>query len=247
MVNGHTDGGSAYKLLIRYSTVVYHGTVIKALIFDFDGTILDTETPDFVSWREVFSDHGAELTVEAFALGIGTGPATFDIYAHLASLTTRTVEVEAVRAVRHLRHDALLALETVRPGIEAWIADAQRIGLKLGIASSSPSEWVEVHTRRLGLRHAFSSIRGRDHVTLTKPAPELYLAVSEALGVRPSEAIAVEYSPNGVAAAKAAGLFCIAVPNSVTVALDLTAADLYVESLEVTSLADVIAYADSVI
>src|SRR5688572_22101960 len=126
--------------------------MIRALVFDFDGVILDTETADFTSWREVFVNHGAELSMEIWSQNVGTAPGSFDIYAHLTSLTTRTVEIEAIRVVRRARNDALIAGEAIMPGVEAWLAEAQRLGLKLGIASSSPSDWVEGHLERLGLR-----------------------------------------------------------------------------------------------
>ena len=210
-------------------------------MFDFDGTILDTETPDYASWREVFTDHGVELTMEAFALGIGTVAGSFDVYGHLASLSTREVEVEAIRLTRRARNDALIADEAVRPGVQAWIEEAGRFGLKRGIASSSPVSWVEGHLQRLGLLEAFECIRCADHVTETKPSPELYLAACEGLGVSPHDAIAIEDSPNGIRAAKAAGLYCVAVPNGVTVELDLSAADFCLDSLASVSLRDVIA------
>jgi HAD superfamily hydrolase (TIGR01509 family) len=217
--------------------------VIRALVFDFDGVILDTETPDFVSWREVFVSHGVELTMDAWAQGIGTAPGSFDPYSHLASLTSVTVEVETIRSYRRARNDALIAVEVVRPGIETWLTDARSAGLALGIASSSPSEWVEGHLLRLGLREPFACIRCRDHVTHAKPAPELYLAACAGLGVQPGEAIAIEDSPNGIAAAKAAGLFCVAVPNGITSALDLSAADFFAPSLAEATLEGVIAHA----
>ena len=215
--------------------------MIRAVIFDFDGVILDTETPDFISWREVFVAHGAELTMESWAQGIGAGPGAFDVYAHLASLSTHAVEVEAIRNVRRARNDALVAGEAPMPGVEAWLDEARRLGLKTGIASSSPSEWVEGHTTRLSLRGYFDCIRCRDQVGLAKPAPELYEAVCAAVGVAAGEAMAIEDSPNGIAAAKAAGLFCLAVPNAITATLDLSAADLRVESLAAASLESVIA------
>ena len=212
------------------------------MVFDFDGVILDTETPDFVSWTEVFTDHGVELTLETWSQGIGTYPSAFDVYAHLTSLSSRTVEVEAIRLVRRARNEALIAGETIRPGVEAWIEDARRLGIKLGIASSSPVSWVEGHLQRLGLLEAFECIRCADHVTETKPSPDLYIAACEGLGVLPGDAIAIEDSPNGIAAARAAGLFCIAVPNNITVALDLSAADFYLDSLALMSIAGVIAH-----
>ena len=217
--------------------------MIRALIFDFDGVILDTETPEYTSWREVFASHGAELTMEAWSQGIGAGPGSFDVYAHLASLTTQTVEVESIRTVRRARNQELIAAEAILPGVEAWLTDAQRLGFKLGIASSSPSDWVEGHLTRLGLRQPFECLRCRDHVTHAKPSPELYVAVCQGLGVGPSEAMAIEDSPNGISAARAAGLFCVAVPNGITALLDLSQADYRLESLANVSLEGVIAHA----
>jgi HAD superfamily hydrolase (TIGR01509 family) len=211
------------------------------VVFDFDGVILDTETPDFISWQEVFVEHGVELTLETWAQGIGTYPSAFDVYAHLTSISTRAVEVETVRSFRRARNDAMIADEVIRPGIEAWLEDANRLGLKLGIASSSPVSWVEGHLGRIGLLPAFECIRCADHVKATKPSPELYLSACQGLGISPSEALAVEDSPNGIAAAKAAGLYCVAVPNGVTAMLDLTAADFCVDSLAAVSLEDAIA------
>lgn len=219
----------------------YDRDVIRAVVFDFDGVILDTETADFVSWQEVFVEHGLELSLETWSQGVGTYPSSFDVYAHLESLSARVVEIETVRTFRRARNDELIAIEVVRPGIETWLEDGRRLGVKLGIASSSPISWVEGHLERVGLLPAFECIRCADHVTQTKPSPELYLAACECLGVLPSEAIAVEDSPNGIAAAKAAGLYTIAVPNSVTVKLDLSQAHICVDSLAELSLKDAIA------
>ena len=108
------------------------------------------------------------------------------------------------------------------------------------VASSSSLGWVEGHLVRLGLREHFTGIRCRDHVKRTKPDPDVYLAALEHLGLRPSEAIAIEDSPHGVSAAKAAGLVCVAVPNEVTRPLDFSHADLVIESFEALTLDEVL-------
>ena len=105
------------------------------------------------------------------------------------------------------------------------------MGLKVGLASSSTSDWVRGHLDRLGILESFDCIRCRDHVANAKPEPDLYLSVLECLGVSASEAIAIEDSPNGVLAAKRAGLRCVAIPNSITGQLDLSQADLVLDSL----------------
>ncbi|GIF18408.1 HAD superfamily hydrolase (TIGR01509 family) [Actinoplanes tereljensis] len=202
----------------------------KAIIFDLDGTILDTETPEFVSWQEVYADHDAKLDQTVWAQGIGTDSG-FDPYAHLEALTGRTVDRPSIRAARHARFDDLIAAAEPRDGIVAWLDEAHDLGLRIGLASSSGSIWVTRFLDALGLRDRFEVLATRERVEHSKPAPDLYeLALSE-LGARPSEALAVEDSPNGVAAAKAAGLFCVAVPNPLTVDLALDAADVVLTSL----------------
>src|SRR5260370_24098872 len=106
------------------------------------------------------------------------------------------------------------------------------MGLQLGVASSSTSEWFKGHLSRLGILESFDCIRCRDDVANAKPEPDLYLAVLDRLGVGASEAIAVEDSPNGVLAAKRAGLRCVPIPNSITAQLDLRQADLLLRYLD---------------
>jgi beta-phosphoglucomutase-like phosphatase (HAD superfamily) len=113
--------------------------------------------------------------------------------------------------------------------------------LKIGLASSSPCEWVEGHLERLGLRPYFESIIASDDVVLTKPDPALYTSACAALGVEPGRAVALEDSPNGALAAKRAGLHCVAVPNELTKFLPFPAVDLRLDSLAEMSLDDLLA------
>jgi beta-phosphoglucomutase-like phosphatase (HAD superfamily) len=115
-----------------------------------------------------------------------------------------------------------------------------RKGLPVGIASSSPPDWVEGHLERIQLRDRFAHLACHTLGIAAKPAPDLYRAACNALSVAPEDAIAVEDSPNGVTAAKRAGLFCVAVPNAVTARLDLSEADLVVPSLAACSFDDVV-------
>jgi len=119
----------------------------------------------------------------------------------------------------------------VLPGIVEYLEDADRLGLRVGIASSSSRNWVLGHLERLGLSDRWECIRCWGDVERAKPWPDLYLAVLDHLGVPPSEALAFEDSPNGIAAAKAAGMICVAVPNPLTDALDLSKADVRLGSL----------------
>jgi HAD superfamily hydrolase (TIGR01509 family) len=115
--------------------------------------------------------------------------------------------------------------------VEQYLQDARRLGLKIGLASSSSCAWVTGHLRRLGLLDYFDCICARDDVRLTKPDPQLYTLAASRLEVDPGEAVAIEDSPNGILAAKRAGLHCLAVPNELTRQLSLDQADLCVESL----------------
>jgi HAD superfamily hydrolase (TIGR01509 family) len=129
------------------------------------------------------------------------------------------------------RHRELVEAEAILPGVEDYLREAARSGLRIGLASSSSRDWVLGHLGRLSLDGKCDCIRCWGDVERAKPAPDLYLAVLESLEVAPQEAIALEDSPNGVAAAKAAGVWCVAVPNKLTSGLDLSLADLQLSSL----------------
>ena len=207
--------------------------MIRALFFDFDGLILDTEYPEFQSWEEVFAAHGCTLGVAEWSAGIGRSvyAQSFDPYAHLEAQLRRPVERATLRDARRKRYAEPVAAQATRPGVDAYVADARRLGLKLGVASSGTGDWVGGHLYRLGLMAHFDCVRCAEDVTRAKPDPELYRSVLRALALTPDEAIAIEDSPNGVRAAKAAGLFCVAVPNPLTRRLPLDHADLRLASL----------------
>ena len=204
--------------------------MIRAIVFDFDGLILDTELPEFQSWQDLYQAHGCTLPFAIWATCIGTTEA-FDPYAYLEEQLGRAVDREAVRLQQRQQCDALIAAQAVLPGVHDYIAEARRLGLQLGVASSSSRAWVSGHLTRLDLHQHFVCITCRDDVPRTKPDPALYQAALAALGVRPEEAIALEDSPNGILAAKRAGLFCVAVPNVLTCQLPLHHADLQIPSL----------------
>jgi HAD superfamily hydrolase (TIGR01509 family) len=220
--------------------------VIGAVIFDFDGLILDTELPAFRAWSEAYRQAGVTpLTVEEWSGQLGTvGP--MDPLAELAAraagsgLPLEPTTLRLLGEQRRARREQLVARESVRPGIEDWLGAARAAGMPVGVASSSPRDWVERHLGRLGLLGRFGAIAcfGDRPGLAPKPAPDLYLDACRALGVAPASALAVEDSPNGVRAAKSAGLACVAVPNELTRLLDLGHADLVVASLSAVSLAE---------
>jgi HAD superfamily hydrolase (TIGR01509 family) len=134
----------------------------------------------------------------------------------------------------------MILANKVLPGVVERIDEAKAMGLKLGVASSSTVDWVRGHLVRLGIFDRFDCVRCRDDVANAKPEPDLYLAVLECLGVDASEALAIEDSPNGVLAAKRAGMRSVAIPNSITARLDLGQADVLLGSLAEVTLAELL-------
>jgi HAD superfamily hydrolase (TIGR01509 family) len=212
--------------------------MIKALIFDFDGLILDTETSEFQSWQEIFADHGCDLPFPVWAESIGAAVHSFNPYEFLEKQIRRPLQRDEIRARHRRRWFALLEAQDALPGVREYIAQAAGMGLKLGLASSSRHPWVDGHLTRLGLKECFAAIVCADDVAEAKPAPDLYLLALRRLNIAAGRAVAFEDSPNGARAAKAAGIFCVAVPNALTRQLSLDHADLRLASLAVMPLAE---------
>jgi len=205
--------------------------MIRALIFDFDGLILDTEGPIYRAWVEIYHELGADLPLSAWEVWVGGSPDGFDPCGYLETQLGRAVDRETLTERARKREEELILLESALPGVEGYIADAGRLGLKLGVASSSDCPWVYRHLERLGLRDQFDSIKCAEDVKNVKPSPDLYLAVLDELGVGPEEAIALEDSPHGITSAQAAGLICVVVPNPLTSQMPTDHADLELDSL----------------
>jgi HAD superfamily hydrolase (TIGR01509 family) len=206
---------------------------IGGLLFDFDGLLIDTETPSRRAYEELYRDHGHELPLDRWATLVGTIGAEFDPDEHLEQLVGRPLDRERLAARRRARELALCDLEDLRPGIEDYVAGAEDRGLLTAIVSSSSQEWIARHLERLGRAGRWDAIVAADgNVSRAKPQPTLYLEALDVLGLGPHEAIAFEDSLNGVRAAKAAGIFCVAVPNPITKSFALDEADLLLESLE---------------
>jgi HAD superfamily hydrolase (TIGR01509 family) len=211
--------------------------VIRALVFDYDGLIADTEAPEFQAWSEVWSAHGHELTLHEWSAAIGTVDG-FDPLHELGARVGPSFDRDAANDRRRTRHRELMEGLAPLPGVVELLRAAHAAGLKTAVASSSPPWWVQQGLEGFGLVDAFAAVRAYDGTRPAKPAPDLYLAACDAVGVAPRDAVAFEDSPNGIAAAKAAGLWCVAVPHDLTRHLDLSAADVVVDSLAEVTLED---------
>jgi HAD superfamily hydrolase (TIGR01509 family) len=205
--------------------------MIRALIFDFDGLILDTETPVFRSWQEFYASYGGSLDYTQWAQVVGTISTEADHFARLEAQIGYALDMKTLGPQRRQRESELIQSQPILPGVQEYLVEARMRGFKVGMASSSACQWVVGHLERLDLLKYFDSVRARDDVEQVKPAPELFLTVLEDLGAQPQEAVAFEDSPNGVRAAKAAGLMCVAVPNQITRQYSLAQADLLLDSL----------------
>ena len=217
--------------------------MIQALIFDFDGLILDTETPEFHCWQNLYREHGFELPLEQWGSIIGgNGHSDFDVAEHLSHLSQGRLDSASLRARNRLESHNIIMAQGPLPGVMEYLKDAKRLGLKLAIASSSSHSWVDTHARRIGVFDYFDHVIAADDVGLgrTKPNPDLFLTALSRLRVLKEAAIVFEDSPNGVKAANRAGIFVVAVPNSVTSTLTLEGADLVLESLADLSLSQLL-------
>jgi HAD superfamily hydrolase (TIGR01509 family) len=203
---------------------------LRALLFDFDGLILDTETPELVSWQELWAEHGQRFPVEHFLSEIGT-VGGYGAFPALEALTG-PLDRAAVGARRSARKLALIEIEELRPGVIDYLEQARARGIATAIVSSSSRGWIDAHLSRLERAEQFDVIVTGDHDRERgKPLPTLYLEALAELGIGPGEAVAFEDSPNGIRAATSAAIFCVAVPNGVTASLALDEADLLVGSL----------------
>ena len=208
----------------------------KAIIFDFDGLIVDTEVPEYEAWLSIFRSYGVDLPLSVWTPHIGGGSDDFNTYDHLAELVGKPIDRDEVRRRKRAAFAKLFEQAVPLPGVEDYIASARERGMRIGIASSSPRRWVDPKLEQLGLADTFDTVVCADDVGSSKPNPASYLKALADLGVTPDEALALEDSPTGVQGAKNAGLLCVAVPGALTRDRSYDHADLRLESLADMSL-----------
>ena len=205
---------------------------MRALIFDFDGLIVDTESAIYQAWRELYQHHGHELPLATYVQCVGSTFGHYDPMAALEQLTGSPVAWQEVLPRKDARIRELQYGLTTMPGIRALLAEASREGLPCAVASSSHRVHVKGWLDRMEIADAFAAILTRDDVARAKPAPDLFLAAAAALGLEPSETLVLEDSANGLRAAIAAGAPCVIVPSPVTAGSDFAGAAGIIESLE---------------
>lgn len=215
--------------------------MVDTLIFDFDGVIIDTESVEYATWQEIYNEFNVSMDIEQWEGIIGGGVEWFDPLENLESLIGPIDDKIAIVERRRRRVYEIIDSTPLLPGVENYIYDAREMGLKIGLASSSTSDWIERHLEDRGLLPYFDAIATRDEVSMVKPDPELYLKVIAKLDSNPIHTLAIEDSVNGLAAAKAAGLWCVVVPNPMTADMDFRKADLELESLKNLSLKQLLA------
>jgi HAD superfamily hydrolase (TIGR01509 family) len=214
-------------------------TFPRAVLFDFDGTLWDSEAAVFGVFRELYRKHGHELTLRTWSAAIGTFGG-FDPYASLNELEGGELDVEEVAARTEQRVREAVRDVPLRPGVEDVLRQLDDAGVPRALVSSDRTEWLVTNLERLGCPDGWAAMVCADgDATRAKPKPHLYEAALELLDVPAPRTFAVEDSPNGIRAAKAAGIPCLCIPNEATAELDLSGADLVIPTFEGLSVEDV--------
>ncbi|WP_285769453.1 HAD family hydrolase [Peribacillus sp. SI8-4] len=212
--------------------------MIKAVIFDFDGLIVDTETAWYEAYKETMGFYETDLPLEQFVTCIGTD--NTELNAYFQSQLGERYNINEIETKAKSLHEGKMKTPEAREGVKEYLEEARKSGYKIALASSSSKEWVTLYLEKLGLLHYFEAIITGDDVAHVKPAPDLYVKAMEVLDVAPAEAVAFEDSLNGLQAALKAGVKCVIVPNPVTEALAFEHHSLRLQSMLEKSLADVI-------
>jgi HAD superfamily hydrolase (TIGR01509 family) len=194
---------------------------VEAIIFDFDGVIIDTETPDYEVWQVFYQSHGLDLSVDLWLnrTGVDVTSMGFDPVLHFHALTGNEL-AQAIVQAQHQTYLDRCAAQPLLAGVAETLQAARQRGLKLAIASNSDHAWVDRWLNQHDLLSYFDCVRCRDDVQAGKPAPDLYLSAAACLDVPVDRCIAIEDSPTGMKAALAAGIRCVAIPNQMTARLN---------------------------
>ena len=209
-------------------------------IFDCDGLLADTETPDYEAWRQIYEEYGLHFPVELWSQSIGAakGHELNDWHTALSEHVGPGYDREAIQIRRRAFYHGAIGQLTPMPGVLALLDALDAEGIPCAVASNSDRPWVDNVLNITGLTGRFQTVATADEVAHPKPAPDVYLLAAERLGVAPSHCVAFEDSPRGLAAAHAAGMRTVAVPTTLTRHFGWEQAHHLVESLERLTLDD---------
>ncbi|SDN13930.1 putative hydrolase of the HAD superfamily [Psychrobacillus sp. OK028] len=213
--------------------------MIKGVIFDFDGLIVDTESTWYEAFKEVFwESHHISLDLIGYSHCIGTGNDV--LYTYFREIAGDLVNCELIEEYATLRYEEKMGVPVLREGVKEYLDEAKQSNMKIALASSSSKQWVHTYLERLNIIDYFEVINTKDDVIKIKPDPELYHKTLMDLGLSPKETIVFEDSLNGLSAAKQAGIRCIIVPNNVTRNLKFENFDARIDSMAEITLSDLL-------
>lgn len=201
------------------------GMVPSAVLFDFDGILVDTEWAIYEAWLETFRAEGYDLPLSLYTRCIGSDFDTWSPKAYLEELTGKSFDWQEMDESRQIVIRAALVEQGPIKGVKALLDEIKSRGIALAVVSSSSHSWVDGWLDRLDLAAFFQEVICRGDAERIKPAPDLYLAAAKKLGVEPDRCLVIEDSLNGLLSAGAAGMRTWIVPNRVTSALDFSDAD----------------------
>jgi len=201
--------------------------MIKAVLWDLDGTLVDSAAFHWRAWRDVMAEEGSPITHEQFVHSFGKRN---DLI--LSGWLGAGADPERMRRLsdeKEARFRALVRAHGMEPlpGVRAWVARLHAEGWRLAIATSAPRLNLETMVGALQMRHHFSADVAAEDVTHGKPDPEVFLLAASRLGAEPHRSIVVEDAPTGIEAGKRAGMRTI----GVSLMHALRAADVYVGTL----------------
>jgi HAD superfamily hydrolase (TIGR01509 family) len=205
----------------------------EAIIFDHDGTVVDTESPEFQAYLMLCQEFGFQPRPDYWATQIvghiNTQARLLDelIQTSRNGLNKATLQ----KRLRELYQVALTNVELM-PGVSRLLPQLQTVGYPLAIATASDRNWVGRWLTHFSLQPYFRVIATRDDVAHSKPAPDVYLVAAQRLNVSPERCLVFEDTVVGAQAAKAAGMTVVAVPSQLTKILNFSLADKVIESLE---------------
>jgi len=190
---------------------------IKAILFDHDGTLVDSEPTHWRLWREALRPHGVTLSEQEYKERHAGMPTPANAAA-LAQRHALDLGSDALAEAKFAVTREFLAKDAfpLMPGVREALALCRAAGLRLGIVTGAGRDGVEATLRAHALHGVFDTIVTSDDVKRSKPAPECYLLAAGRLGLPPAECVAIEDTEHGVSAAAAAGIACLAVPNEMS-------------------------------